>query len=120
MSRLLIHLTIQTVLLYICYFAADKALFFEKYLAASVRLNHRYRIETKTELYLCLRYCLDDPRCLAKYYNETLSTCELNDKNCFFQDHTKEEETGWDIYNALKGKVKAGRIGLSATCNLQM
>ena len=105
MSRMLIYLVIQMKMFSICYFTMDRSLFFEKYSASSVRLYHRYRIETKVSLYLCLRYCLDDPRCLAINYNETSSTCELNDENCFFQDHTKEEETGWDIYNALKGNV---------------
>ena len=114
MSRLLIHLTMQTMLWHICYFAADTSLFFESHSATSVRLNHRYRIETKTELFLCLRYCLDDPRCLAINHNEMSRTCELNDKNCFFQNHTKEEESGWSIYNALKGRVKSGRIERSA------
>ena len=104
MARLTIHITFYCIIylaLYCTVVEPGQSLYFQRCVKSPARLSHTYRAEGELTLLSCCRLCSLDPDCMSVNYNELLSKCEFNNKNCYFKTYELETEDGWDIYSAL-------------------
>ena len=104
MVLLTIHITFYCTVIsafYCIIVIADQSLYFERCLESPARLSHTYRRAEELALLTCCRLCSLDPDCMSVSYNELLSKCEFNNKNCYFNTYELETEDGWDVYSAI-------------------